>query len=366
MLNVAEGKHLRYGKVNILIRQYLDDVGEFLEAKDALSCSELMGKCELLASDLRNGRVIGSTEAAYAVLNILSSASSACRDSFAKFVATCVPRLIKARPTSIVMVNLTRELLKAFVELARSEGFSRAVEEVPRMVSTIKEKIELVKKSIATHGSKRIVDGDVILTHSYSSTVIELFREALKRGIKFSVIVTESRPIGEGKLTASIVSKMGLETTLIVDSAVRFIMKRVSKVFVGADAVAANGAVVNKVGTSAIALAAKEARVRTYVAAGTYKMGLETVFGELIKGIVLSDAELIIPKDRIPELAGKVLVRAPLFDVTPPEYIDAIITESGVMAPQATPLLIKEVFGWPPRVPEIGELVEEVVKLAGS
>ncbi len=337
-----------------------------MEAEATVSCFELMEKCDTLASDLRNGKVIGSTEAAYAVLNLLRSASLSCRSLLVKFISTCIPKLINARPTSIVMVNLTREVLKAFVELARNRGFQSAAEEIPTIVKSIKEKVELVKKSIAAHGSKRIVDGDVVLTHSYSSTVIELFREALKRGIKFSVVVTESRPVGEGRLTASIVSRMGLDTTLIVDSAVRFVMKRVSKVFVGADAVAANGAVVNKVGTSAIALAAKEARVRTYVAAGTYKMGLETVFGELIKGIVLNDARLIIPEDRIPELAGKVLVRAPLFDVTPPEYIDAIITESGVMAPQATPLLIKEVFGWPPKVPEINELVREVIRLAGS
>jgi len=306
---------------------------------------------------------MGSTEAAYHVLNILRETAEKCSKGFPHFVQIAIPLMIQARPTSIVMVNLTRNFLEEFIRLAKEIGVDEAVGRVPDIINGIIERVEMVKECVATLGSRRITDGDVVLTHSYSSTILELFKKAYDRGIRFSVYVTESRPIGEGKVAATEISKLGIDTTLIVDSAVRFVMKRISKVFVSADAVAANGAVVNKVGTSAIALAAKEARVRLYVTAGTYKMGLETVFGELIEGVVLSDANLIIPKDKISELAGKVLVRAPLFDVTPPEYIDAIITEVGLIAPQAVPLLIKEVYGWPPKVPSIESLISEVRSL---
>ncbi len=326
-------------------------------------CDEFLKETERIARNLREGRIMGSTEAAYQVLNILKKAAEKCDSGFPHFIRVAIPLMIQARPTSIVMVNLTREFLEEFIRLAKEKGVDEAVGHVPRIINGIIERVEMVKECVATLGSRRITDGDVVLTHSYSSTILELFKKAYDRGVKFSVYVTESRPIGEGKIAATKISKLGIDTTLIVDSAVRFVMKRISKVFVSADAVAANGAVVNKVGTSAIALAAKEARVRLYVTAGTYKMGLETVFGELIEGVVLSDANLIIPKDRVSELAGKVLVRAPLFDVTPPEYIDAIITEVGVIAPQAVPLLIKEVYGWPPKVPSIESLVSEVRKL---
>ena len=326
-------------------------------------CDEFLKEAERIARNLREGRIMGSTEAAYQVLNILKKATEKCNSGFPHFIRVAIPLMIQARPTSIVMVNLTREFLEEFIRLAKEKGVDEAVGHVPRIINGIIERVEIVKECVATLGSRRITDGDVVLTHSYSSTILELFKKAYDRGVKFSVYVTESRPIGEGRIAATKISKLGIDTTLIVDSAVRFVMKRISKVFVSADAVAANGAVVNKVGTSAIALAAKEARVRLYVTAGTYKMGLETVFGELIEGVVLSDANLIVPKDRVSELAGKVLVRAPLFDVTPPEYIDAIITEVGVIAPQAVPLLIKEVYGWPPKVPSIESLVSEVGKL---
>ncbi len=328
-----------------------------------LTYNEMISLAERVAKDLRSGRIMGSTEAAFSVLRVISRAAEECSNKFTAFIKNAVPLMIQARPTSIVMVNLTRELLESFIRVAKERGLDEAVSRVPETVKEIINRVELVKESVASLGSRRITDGDVILTHSFSTTVLKLFEKAKERGIKFSVIVTESRPIGEGRIAASRISGLGIDTTLIVDSAVRFIMKRVSKVFVGADAVAANGAVVNKAGTSAIALAAKEARVRTYVAAGTYKMGLETVFGELIEGIVLNDADLIIPKERVDELAGKVLVRAPLFDVTPPEYIDAIITETGVLAPQAVPLLIKEVYGWPPKVPSLDSLIKEVGSL---
>jgi eIF-2B alpha/beta/delta-like uncharacterized protein len=323
-------------------------------------CKPIRERAERLAGDLRNGRVLGSTEAAYRVLEFLRDASRECGDYFRDVLIDLLPKFVEARPTSIVMENLIRRFLAEFIRLNELKGFDEAIDEVPRIIDSIKHDTEIIKQTVAHLGSRRIVDGDVVLTHSYSSTIIGLFKEALKNGTRFSVYVTESRPLGEGKHTAEVLTKLGIDTTLIVDSAVRFVMKKISKVFVSADAVAANGAVVNKVGTSAIALAAKEARVRVYVTAGTYKFGFETVFGELIEGVVLSDPLLIVPKDRLHELAGKVFVREPLFDVTPPEYIDAIITEVGLIAPQAIPIVMKEIYGWPPKYKSIPDLLKEV------
>jgi len=320
-------------------------------------------RVDALASDLRHGRILGSTEAAYAALSFLSDAVKTCGNDFIRYLPTWVETIIEARPTSMVMSNLIREFLTRFIKKAKEDGVSAAVEEAPRIIDSIYDEIELTKKVVARVGAKRIVNGDVILTHSYSTSVIRIFEEALREGKNFSVYVTESRPLGEGLVSAEKIAKMGIDTTLIVDSAVRFVMKRISKVIVGADAVAANGAIVNKAGTSAIALAAKEARTRVLVAAGTYKFGIETVFGELIEGIILNDPELIIPPDRMGELAGKVIVREPVFDVTPPEYIDAIITEHGLIAPQAVPILIKEKYGLPPKVKSIKELIREVRSL---
>jgi len=131
---------------------------------------------------------------------------------------------------------------------------------------------------------------------------------------------------------------------LIVDSAVRYFMNDVDKVIVGADAVAANGAVVNKIGTSTIALVAKEARTPLYVATETYKFDPETSIGELVT-IEERDSSEVAPKKGISDLKT-VTVRNPAFDITPPEYIDLIITEKGIIPPQAAISVIQQEFGW--------------------
>ncbi len=328
-------------------------------------CSNIFGNIEKISKDLRDGSILGSTEAAFTVMNEFRKASKTCEPKkYVKYLVRAAPQFLSARPTSLVMKNFIREYLVKFTEVINDLGVERAAQSTTDMIDSIRSKVNEIKNAVALAGSKRVVDGATILVHSYSSTLIKLLKTARDSGRNFQVYVTESRPIGEGKVTASQLSKLGIETTLIVDSAVRYVMKRITDVFFSADAVAANGAVVNKVGTSAIALAAKEARVRTYVVAGTYKFGLETVFGELVESVVLSNASLIIPPENLSPLVGRVLVRAPIFDVTPPEYIDAIITELGLIAPQAVPLVIKEIFGWPPKVTGINYLLKEVAKHA--
>ncbi|MFN3268287.1 MAG: initiation factor 2B, partial [Zestosphaera sp.] len=92
------------------------------------------------------------------------------------------------------------------------------------------------------------------------------------------------------------------------------------------------------------------------------KLSFETIFGELIEQVFLDNADLIIPKEKIREIPNKVRVSVPLFDVTPPEYVDAIITERGVLAPQAIPVLVASLYGWPPKIKSLRELLEEVSK----
>jgi ribose 1,5-bisphosphate isomerase len=115
------------------------------------------------------------------------------------------------------------------------------------------------------------------------------------------------------------------------------------KAIVGADAVAANGAVVNKIGTSMVALAAHESRVLFFVAAETYKFSPETMLGRLVRIEERGVSEVISERElkRMP----KVNVRNPAFDVTPPDYIDLIITERGIIPPQAAIMVIQEEFG---------------------
>jgi ribose 1,5-bisphosphate isomerase len=132
----------------------------------------------------------------------------------------------------------------------------------------------------------------------------------------------------------------GIDTTLIIDSAVSHFIEKSDKVLVGAEAVAANGAIVNKIGTATIAAVAHGARVRVYAAASTYKFSPETMLGELIE-IEERDPSYVLDDPELRKMP-KVTVRNPAFDVTSPQDIDLIITERGVIPPQAAIMVVRE------------------------
>jgi len=306
---------------------------------------------EKLIEDIANFKVHSSTDvgmsifkAAEDLLRGESDVRAALRE-----VAVLIRKVHTVRPTSIMITNFARRLLRRADELLNSGMASGEIaQNLVLEIQRIREDIEKAVHVAATLCARRIEEGETIMTCSYSQTVLEVFQLA-KRDKRFNVIVTESRPGGEGVLLAERLEKAGVDVTLIVDSAVRYFMKDVDKVIVGADAIAANGAVVNKVGTSLIALAAHEARVRFYVVATSHKFSPETIFGELVKIPIVQDTPG----------AGKVDAKSisPLFDVTPPEYIDAIVTERGIIAPEAVILLAREMYGWPPRSEDLSTLL---------
>jgi ribose 1,5-bisphosphate isomerase (EC 5.3.1.-) len=204
------------------------------------------------------------------------------------------------------------------------------------------ERSLLAVERIGEIGSRRVRDGDVILTHCNSSVALSIIKTAFDAGKDIKVIATESRPRYQGHLTIKTLDGWGITTELVVDSAVRTVINEVDEVIVGADVITANGSLVNKIGTSQIALAAHEARTSFMVAAETYKFSPETMMGELVP-IEMRAAEEVYPG--ISEFKH-VRVRNPAFDVTPHQYIDVICTEVGAIPPEMSYLVIKEMLGW--------------------
>ncbi|MFH1773763.1 MAG: ribose 1,5-bisphosphate isomerase [Methanobacteriota archaeon] len=258
---------------------------------------------------------------------------------FVKELEEAGNKLISARPSAVSLPNAVRFIINR-VKTANLNA--KKLKELT--IKTADKFIEDSKKAverIGEIGARRIAGGDVIMTHCHSLAVLSVIKTAWRQGKKIKVIATESRPRYQGYITVRELIKEGIPCTLIVDSAVRAFMKQVDKVIVGADSIAANGAVVNKIGTSQLALAAHEARVLFLVAAESYKFHPQTLVGELVEIEERSAREVANPQD----FKGA-KIRNPAFDITPPEYIDLIITEKGVMPPQAAILVIKEEFGW--------------------
>ncbi|MGC8936078.1 MAG: ribose 1,5-bisphosphate isomerase [Candidatus Methanomethylicaceae archaeon] len=302
-----------------------------------------------LADDIRTMRIRGAAEIGRAAAEGLAIAAMSIRaespQDYVDKLEEAYQLLLNTRPTAVSLPNALR-----YVMYRVRNAFKRGMDVDELRALTIRAAEDFKKSSqeavrrISEIGAKRIRNGDLIMTHCNSSVAISILKEANRQGKDFRVIATETRPRFQGRLTAKALSEAGIPVTLIVDSAARYFMPKVDKVIVGADVVTANGAVVNKIGTSQIALAAKEARVRVFVGAETYKFSPSTVLGELVE-IEERPPEEVIPKEELSQLKG-VTVANPAFDVTPPDFIDIIITEKGIIPPQAAVLILMEEFGW--------------------
>lgn len=313
-----------------------------------------------IVEDIKYGRIYSSTETVITALKMLKNTlyEGGNKEAINRY-RYLAEEIINVRPTSALLINSIRELTREIIEGYKERGIKGARERANNTYDMLRKKILQSMETSASIASKRIEDGDTILTNSYSIYVKKTLEKVKDSGKEVSVYIPESRPGSEGLKLAEEISQMGFDVTLIVDSAVRYVMKEIDKVLLASEAIAANGALINKVGTSLIALAANEARVRVFVVSSTLKFSPETFLGEIVE-IVEADPNSIISKDKLEEWQGKVKVRAPLFDVTPPEYIDAIITERGLIAPQVVVLLIREMYGWPPHVLNIEEELREL------
>jgi ribose 1,5-bisphosphate isomerase len=246
--------------------------------------------------------------------------------------------LIAARPTAVSLSNAVAFTLKGTEEATSAQELAAMVAaNSDAFVKRSREALQIIGKL----GSNRIRDGDLVMTHCNSKAALSAIITAHEEGKRIKVIATESRPWRQGLLTSKDLHEAGVPVEMIIDSAVRSMMNKVDVVVVGADTIASNGALINKIGTSQVALAAHEARVPFVVCAETFKFSPRTVLGELVEIEERDAAEIVKPGD-LPDGVG---VRNPVFDATPPEYIDCIVTEIGVIPPYAAYEVIIKEFG---------------------
>jgi methylthioribose-1-phosphate isomerase len=196
-------------------------------------------------------------------------------------------------------------------------------------------------KSIAEHGLTLIKDGDTVMTHcnagplatsKYGTGLGSLVLGA-ERGMKFKAYVCETRPLLQGaRITAFELLNAGIDPTLICDNMASSVMQsgKINAVCVGADRVAANGDVANKIGTSGLAVQAKHYGVPFYVFCPSSTLDLSCKSGAEIVIEERDPSEITDLYFTEPIAPNGVMVFNPSFDVTPAELITAIITERGV------------------------------------
>ncbi len=247
--------------------------------------------------------------------------------------------LFASRETEPLMRNAIRWIITQ-TEDSNTEKVDALRQMVVSNVDEFLKNLEASRERAAEIGAKRIRDGATVFTHCRSSTVTRLLALAKKEGKTFKVICTETRPAFQGRITAREMVELGVETTFIVDSAARSFMGNVDLVLVGADAITSEGNVVNKIGTSSIAVLAHEARVPFYVVSELLKFDPETLQGECEK------IEQRNPVEVWKEAPEKLVVKNPAFDVTPSRYIHGFICEEGVIAPQSIVEAVHRRYPW--------------------
>ncbi len=247
--------------------------------------------------------------------------------------------LFASRETEPLMRNAIRHVIHA-VESSEKETVKELVDVVSQVSTRFLESLEKSKEKIAAIGSKRISHGSKVLTHCHSSTVTNMLRRAKEEGKSFEVVCTESRPVFQGRITAKEMLDAGIKTTLIVDSAVRYFMNKVDLVVVGADAITSEGNVINKIGTSMVALAAKEARTPFYVVSELLKFDPVTIHGDY------ESIEERSPSEVWDDPPAGLVIRNPAFDVTRREFIHGIICEEGIVSPHSISELMSRKYPW--------------------
>jgi len=292
--------------------------------------------------DIRGAGKI-AREAAAALRNHADTIPHKNKEFFVQEMQKAGNLLLATRPTAVSLPNAIRITLRG-IETADTEDEAR--NRIKTQADAFIAASNAALDQIAEICAARIKDGDTVMTHCNSKAALAGIIKAKEQGKDIRVIATEVRPWNQGHLTIKTLNDHKIPTTFIVDSAVRFFMPEVDLIVVGADAITVNGAVINKIGTSQIALAAKEARKNLLVAAESYKFAPQTVHGDLIR-IEDRPSTEILPEEMAKSLPF-VTVRNPVFDVTPAEYIDLIITEIGAIPPQLAYLIIKDNLYWNP------------------
>jgi methylthioribose-1-phosphate isomerase len=262
----------------------------------------------------------------------------------ADFETVC-QTLAATRPTAVNLFWAIDRMRRLKESLDALNGASRA-ETVERMIQESRQiRLEEIAicRAIGQNGASLVPDGKTVLTHCNAGalatagygTALGVIRAAAESGKKIDVFADETRPFLQGsRLTAWELQQDGIPTTIITDNMAGHFLHsgRIGCVVVGADRIAANGDVANKIGTYSVAVLAKENGVPFYVAAPVSTFDLTLPSGEAIpiehrasKEVTHVFGVAIAPEN--------IAVENPAFDVTPARYVSAIICENGVARP---------------------------------
>ena len=325
------------GAVRLLDQSRLPETVEFIDCRDVEAVAVAIRELKV-----RGAPAIGVTAAMGVALGA-QTIPATDYDVFAKALSTICERLAATRPTA---VNLfwAIERMKQKLDALRAEPVASIKAALMKESQAILEEDIALCKAMGQHGANLIQTGQTVLTHCNAGalatagygTALGVIRAAWEQGKKIQVIADETRPVLQGaRLTAWELMQDKIPVTLITDNMAGSLMRqgKIHLCVVGADRIAANGDVANKIGTYSIAVLAKAHGIPFYVAAPYSTIDLKTRTGADIPIEQRNPLEVTTIHGSHPVAPTGVAVYNPAFDVTPAELISGIITERGVFKP---------------------------------
>ena len=286
--------------------------------------------------------------------------------------------LRSCRPLSISMGNAIRWLKDIIIKIDPSTPEAEAKRDLVEEIDMfIRERVTAAQKLIRDQAVTKILPGDVILTYASSSIVEQTFLQAHKAGVPFTVIVVDSKPLFEGKTLARKLANEGINVRYFLITGASHAIKDASKVFLGAHAMMSNGRLYSRVGTALVSMLARSHSLPVIVLCEsvkfTEKVALDSIVGNEVAPAdeILSEAERASllplephlpashpsknkedeknategnssgPLDVLKWVEGSENLHhlQVLYDVTPAEYINMVITEYGSLPPSSVPVV---------------------------
>jgi methylthioribose-1-phosphate isomerase len=284
---------------------------------------------------VRGAPAIG-VAAAYGIALGALGIKTANKDEFLVELNQVMQTFAASRPTAVNLFQAINRMRKVAGGDSITEIKSSLVNEAKR----IHEEEITATRQLSQLGAGLVKDGSTLLTHCNAGplatagygTALGVIKAAKEQGKRVSVFATETRPLLQGaRLTTWELMQEGIPVTLITDSMAGYFMqqKTIDCVIVGADRIAASGDVANKIGTYTLAVLAKESKIPFYVAAPTSTIDFSLSSGDKIP-IEERSPEEVTHIQGVPVATEGIRAANPAFDVTPHNYVSAIITEKGI------------------------------------
>jgi len=256
--------------------------------------------------------------------------------------------LTDCRPLSVGMGNTIKTLKKSIAKSALEPKTHdpEAKQEILDDLSRYRKALLSAGELIEYYGVNKIHEGDVILVYAASYIVERILCKAHTVGKNFTVIVVDSNPKYEGRTLLSRLVSHGIRCTYVLVSAVSYIIKEVSKVFLGAHSLLSNGAVVSRTGSAVVAMMAHANNVPVLVACETFKFH-ERAQLDSICWNELENPDELLTSQPAKELEGwknikKLILLNLTYDLTPMDHVSVVVTEVGLIPPTSVPVVIRE------------------------